>query len=154
MKLYIYPIAVLLLTGCTTNKIEKYDHDMVVTNKILTQSALGIKKSYENLYVLEASKQDINRENDLKKFEHKLLLKRASIALHGPVDSVIKQICAISGLEYRTLGVKPSIPIIVDIDAQNQPLSHILRDLNYQIAKYATIILDKVEQVIELKYEN
>lgn len=73
----------------------------------------------------------------------------------GPIEPLLKKIAAESGYKVNVLGKEPAIPIIVSINAQNEPLAEILRNITFQADNAdnkAQITLYPEQKVIELRY--
>jgi len=52
----------------------------------------------------------------------------------------------------RVLGKEPAVPVLVSLDVQDQSLAEILRNIDYQAGKKATIHVYPNSLVIELRY--
>lgn len=76
----------------------------------------------------------------------------ASIEWSGPVAPIVKQIAKVAKYRVNILGNEPKIPIIVTVNAENEILGDILRNIGYQCNKRATILLFPKSHVLELRY--
>ncbi len=77
---------------------------------------------------------------------------QASIDWNGPVEPVLKKIASAAGYSLRVLGSAPPIPVLVLVNAENQPLADILRNVMYQVNNKAAIAVYPKARVIELRY--
>ena len=77
---------------------------------------------------------------------------RASIDWSGPIGELAEQVSRVAGYKLRTLGQPPSVPILISLDVQNESLAEILRDIDYQAGKKATLHVYPKHHVIELRY--
>lgn len=78
--------------------------------------------------------------------------QQTSLDWTGPVEPLLKKIATASGYTVNVLGREPAIPVIVVINAYDQPLASILRDTTYQISKKARIHVYPNKKIIELRY--
>lgn len=76
----------------------------------------------------------------------------ASLNWTGPIEPLLKKIAKVTHYQLVTLGALPSIPIIVSIQAQNQPLATILRNAMFQAQEKADVVVYPDKRVIELRY--
>jgi defect-in-organelle-trafficking protein DotD len=77
-----------------------------------------------------------------------------SVSWNGPAAALLKQIAEGSHYKLQILGTAPSIPLVVNVNADNQPLADILRDVTYQVAKEASVKLYPKQRIIELRYHS
>jgi defect-in-organelle-trafficking protein DotD len=78
--------------------------------------------------------------------------KTASISWVGPVEPVLKKIAQATHYHLRVVGHKPSLPVIVSLNAQNRPIADILRNIMYQVILKADIAVYAKSRTIELRY--
>ncbi|OGO92798.1 MAG: LuxR family transcriptional regulator [Coxiella sp. RIFCSPHIGHO2_12_FULL_42_15] len=80
------------------------------------------------------------------------MAQQTSLDWTGPVEPLLKKIADASGYTVNVLGNQPPIPVIVVINAYDQPLATILRDTTYQVSKKARIEVYPDKKIIELRY--
>jgi len=80
------------------------------------------------------------------------MAKQASLNWNGPVGPAVQRIASASGYRVRVLGSTPAIPVIVNVNASNQTLAQILRNVTFQAEPAATIKVYPSSHVIELRY--
>ncbi len=82
----------------------------------------------------------------------------SSIDWTGPIEPLLKKIAVASQYRLKVLGTPPAIPIIVTVNATDQPLADILRDVTFQAQNKAGIVVypgkTPASRVIELRYYN
>lgn len=76
----------------------------------------------------------------------------ASINWNGPVEPIVKRIAKACHYKVRVLGHAPSIQDIVNINAENQIMADILRNVSLQAEPEATIKVYPETKIIELRY--
>lgn len=82
------------------------------------------------------------------------MTEQVSIDWNGPVLPILKKIADAAGYRVRVLGVTPPIPVLVLVNAENQPLADVLRNVMYQTHNKAAIKVYPKSHVIELRYFN
>ena len=75
-----------------------------------------------------------------------------SLRWSGPIEPVARTLAERAGLRFRVTGRAPAAPLIVNIDAYQQPLLHVLRDVGLQAGTRADLAIDQNEGVVEVRY--
>ncbi len=70
----------------------------------------------------------------------------------GPPDQISKMMADRAGYDFLTVGSRPPVPLVVNIDARNERVIDILRDIGLQLGVRADIKVDSVRKIIELHY--
>jgi len=81
-----------------------------------------------------------------------MLQTRASVDWAGPIGELTERIAKAAHYHIRVLGQPPAVPVLISLDVTNESLAEILRDIDYQAGKKATIHVYPNSQVIELRY--
>lgn len=75
-----------------------------------------------------------------------------SLRWSGPIEQVSRTLAERAGLRFRVSGRAPAVPLVVNIDAYQQPLLHVLRDVGLQAGTRADLAIDQNEGVVEVRY--
>jgi len=70
----------------------------------------------------------------------------------GPVMPLAKALADKTGYQFMALGDVPPTDVIVSIDANNQQIIDVLRDIGLQMGQRADLKVDGNRKVIELQY--
>lgn len=70
----------------------------------------------------------------------------------GPVEPIVATLSGRAGYNFQTAGDKPGTPIIVSLDAVNQPVIDILRDIGLQLGRRGDVKVDSQSKMIEIHY--
>lgn len=70
----------------------------------------------------------------------------------GPWESLIKVMAERVGYSMNVIGKKPPVPIIVTVDAQQEPYVDVMRDIGLQASSRADLVLDSQRKVVEVRY--
>lgn len=82
------------------------------------------------------------------------LQKAVTFTWAGPVEPVARDLAGRSGYTFNTVGSAPTAPIVVNINAYNQPIVHVLRDIGLQMGSRADLRLDANARVVEIIYRD
>ncbi len=80
------------------------------------------------------------------------LQARASVDWSGPVEELTARIAKAAHFRLRVLGHDPAVPVLISINVKDESLAEILRDIDYQAGKKASIHVYPNSQTIELRY--
>lgn len=70
----------------------------------------------------------------------------------GPADQLTQMLAQRASYEFRVVGVAPSVPVIVSIDAENTPVIEVLRDVGLQLGIRGDVRVDSTQRVVEIHY--
>lgn len=80
-------------------------------------------------------------------------LQRAmTLSWVGPPEQVLRKLADRASYNFIALGNRPPVPLVVNVDVQNQPVIEILRDIGLQLGVRADVRVDSTRQMIELHY--
>ncbi|MDF2866923.1 MAG: hypothetical protein K0S11_393 [Gammaproteobacteria bacterium] len=141
-----------LLTGCATKQLgaaEVSGSDPATIQ--LAEAATSVSQSLYQLAAVEKAATSPKPEKlpDPSSYGMGNLV---SVDWTGPVAAILQRIANVSHYKLRTLGTEPSIPIVVSVTAENEPIGNILRNVAYQAHQRAQIILYPKQKIIELRY--
>jgi defect-in-organelle-trafficking protein DotD len=80
------------------------------------------------------------------------LQTRASVDWSGPIEELTERIAKAAKYRLNVLGKEPAVPVLISLTAKDQSLVEILRNIDYQAGKKATIRVYPNNQVVELRY--
>ncbi len=80
------------------------------------------------------------------------LMQPITIRWSGPIEQIGKTLADRAGLQFRTKGRVPPVPVTVTIDVYQQPLIHVLRNIGLQAGERADLAVDARGGVVELRY--
>ena len=82
----------------------------------------------------------------------RLLNTRASVDWSGPIGELTDRIAKAAHYKLHVLGQPPAVPVLVSLDVNNDTLAAILRNIDYQAGKKASLHVYPKLKVIELRY--
>ena len=80
------------------------------------------------------------------------LLQKVTLDFIGPLEELARQLAAGAGYALVTAGRPPPAPVLVEIDARNEPLIHIFQDAGNQAAHRALLTVDAGRMTVRLDW--
>jgi len=142
------------LSGCMTKTPKKPPLNGAsddATIKI-AEAATSVSESLSEMAKVEKVIMPPDRDNTVTIPSTYNLQKRASVDWSGPIEELTRRIANAAEYRLRVLGQAPSVPVLIDLNVQDESLAEILRDIDYQAGKKAGIHVYPNQQVVELRY--
>lgn len=80
-------------------------------------------------------------------------LKRAiTVNWVGPVAQITQTLANRAGYSFAVIGDSPPVPLVVNVDAENEPVIDVLRDVGLQLGMRADVKVDGLRKMVELHY--
>jgi defect-in-organelle-trafficking protein DotD len=80
------------------------------------------------------------------------MMQPVSLRWSGPIEQVARVLAERAGLRFRVKGREPAVPLVVNVDAYQEPILHVLRDIGLQAGTRADLAIDQNEGVVEVRY--
>jgi len=158
-SLLILSVIALVLTGCASTKAPPAPPTPAVSsgpdeNTIqLVEAASSISQSLTDLRAVEVSASPpINDKRLPYPTSSDLDTEIVSVNWSGPIEPLLKRIATMQNYQFRVIGTRPAIPVLVSINAKDTPLGYVLRDVNFQAGNKASLWVYPGIKVIELRY--
>lgn len=149
-KLALLFSAILFLSGCSVlTKSPPHSTgagvkaDTAASNLELTEAAVSVSRSLGELASIEKASRVVSATE---------MSGAVSVDWAGPIEPLLRQIAMISGYRLRVLGTNPAIPVLVAVHAKDLPLAAVIRDVDLQAAKKASVKVYSDKLIIELRY--
>ena len=156
-KLIIILLANALLAGCASGVIYKKPPTNAPSDDAsikLAEAANSVSDSMIDMARIEKTITPPNKDNTLTIPNAYNLQARASVDWSGPIAEVTGRVAKAAHFRLRILGQAPAVPILISLDAKDQSLAEILRNIDYQAGKKAYIHVYPNSEVVELRYAN
>lgn len=75
-----------------------------------------------------------------------------SVTWTGPIDQITRTLSEMAGLSFKVTGKEPPLPMVVTVDAHQEPISKILQDIGAQAGRRADLIIDPTNRTLDLHY--
>lgn len=80
------------------------------------------------------------------------LRQTVTVTWTGPVENITQLLAEVSGYKFATIGYQPPVPVVVNVNAIEQPVIDVLRDIGLQVGRVAEISVDAQTRVVEVRY--
>lgn len=143
-----------LVMGCSSTHMKGNPQIVAEPDKIealLADAADRASASLETLAAIEAQKRKVPATPNLDNAP-KELMRGITINWIGPVEELTSKLAARASYEFQVYGSGPATPLIVSIDAENQPLIEVLKDIGVQMGSEAAVHVNAQDREIEIRY--
>jgi defect-in-organelle-trafficking protein DotD len=124
----------------------------VVTLK-LAQAADKASAALDSIANIEQQKNPATQPlNDDYSNASPNVMQPVTIRWSGPIEQISRVLAERAGMRFRVKGREPAAPLTVNIDAYQEPILHVLRDVGLQAGSRADLAIDQNEGVIEVRY--
>jgi len=152
-KLLSIVATVLLIVGCTpTRPVAPPPQGLDEASAKLAEAAVSISRSMGELASIEKSQVRATPTKPLYEDFGYNMPGNVSLDWSGPVEPLLQKIAGMRNFRFRTLGDKPSIPVIVSITAKDTAFGDILRDIDFQCSHKARVLVYSQSRIVELRY--
>lgn len=148
-------LAVLLATGLAACSLPQRNPQVVASpdkvSLMLADAADRASNSLETLAAIEQQKSPGVAVQPIHNAPEELM-RAMTITWVGPPDQVLRKLADRASYNFVTLGNRPPVPLVVNVDVQNQPVIEILRDIGLQLGVRGDVKVDSERRIIELHY--
>lgn len=151
-KTFVLLCGLAIVAGCSFPKTVTplvADNDPVSLR--MAQAAEKAAKALDNIAAVEQARTPAPPPEDFADAPE-VLLRATTVNWTGPVDVIAQAMAERAGYGFKTMGAVPPVPITVTIDAYEQPLVRVLRDIGLQLGQRATLSVDALHGMIEIDY--
>ena len=155
-KLIVLFLASTLLVGCASTTYRKPPANAPSDDATikLAEAANSVSDSMREMARIEKVISPPNKDNILTIPNAYRLQTHASVDWSGPIKELTGRIATAAHYHLRVLGQAPAVPVLISLNLKDQSLAEILRNIDYQAGKKATIHVYPNSQVVELRYAN
>jgi defect-in-organelle-trafficking protein DotD len=150
----LFMVSVCLLSACSTPIFKKppYNAPSDDASIKLAEAANSVSDSMLKMARVEKTVNPPSTGNVHAIPDAPSLQTRASVDWSGPIGELTGRIAKAAHYKLRVLGESPSVPVLISLDVNNETLASILRNIDYQAGKKASIHVYPKLKVIELRY--
>ena len=150
-------LGILSISACSNFPAKKITREPQVVaspdkvSLLLAEAADKASNALETLAAVEQSRAPAVAVEPIHNAP--LELRRAmTINWIGPAEELLKQLADRASYSFVTVGDKPPVPLVVNIDKENTPVIDILRSTGLQLGMRADVKVDSVQKMVELHY--
>ena len=143
-----------LLISCATGTFKKppYNAPSDDASIKLAEAANSVSHSMLEMARIEKVVTPDNMDNTLNIATVTNLQRRATVDWSGPIYEVTKRVALAANYRLRVLGKPPAVPVLISLNCHDLSLAEILRNIDYQAGKKASIHVYPKSQTVELRY--
>lgn len=160
MKRFFFVCSIILLTACSSHSWNtqpvtvSQTPDSQNAQVKIAEAAASVSDSLAQLAAIEkATHADVKLPPPANPASIDMA-QHVSVDWNGPLEPLLQQIAKASNYRLQVLGKRPVVPVIVTVNASDEPLASVLRDASYQAAKQANVLVYFSRRIIELRYRN
>lgn len=120
----------------------------------LAEAAAGVSRTLNSLAAMQRAKDPAMYRDMPDIGSAKQTAGVASVHWVGPIEPLLEQIAKKTGLRFVRYGQRTATPIIISVDAKQQPVSSIIQDISYQAQSHAVVKVNASKRLLELRYNN
>lgn len=163
----VLPLALFSLTGCSTvsgwfDSSDEGDQTQVTAittpapdsgdiTARLAEAAQRTANAVENLQSIEQARTPELYTPVVSEVPPELRIL-ITVQWTGPWESLLKVMSERVGYQFRAIGKQTPTPIVVTVDAKQQPYVDVMRNIGLQAAGRADLVLDSQNKVVEIRY--
>ncbi len=162
-------LAVIGLCGCSSSGSQKHvaltlkyittdsapqQNVSRYTESALTEAATSANATLQEISALSISKHRNKPMPALPNADKLHLATRASVNWTGPATTLLRTLAKAGHYKISFVGRKPSIPMLVTLRENDKTLASLIRNVQYQLAKKATIAIYPRRKIIEVRFHN
>ena len=152
-------IAVVLLSGCagtsTNPKFSGGSPQIVASpdkvSAMLAESADRASEALETLAAVERARTPSVSSAPIDNAPQELR-RAVTVNWVGPIEPITKTLADRAGYGFTVIGKTPSVPVVVSIDAENQHVIEVLRDIGLQLGMRGDVKVDARQKMVEIHY--
>jgi defect in organelle trafficking protein DotD len=145
-------LAVLCVAGCSMP--ERKAQVVASPDKVSLMMAEAADKASNSLQALAAIEQTKSPAVAVQPIHNapEELARAVTITWVGPPEQILLKLADRASYNFVTLGNRPPVPLVINVDVQNQPVIEILRDIGLQLGVRGDVKVDSTRKIIELHY--
>lgn len=148
----------VLMTACASSQSHKFSRGSPqivaspdTVSAMLAESADRASNALETLAAVERARTPSTSMSPIADVPHELA-RAITVNWVGPIEPIAKTLADRAGYGFLALGSKPSVPVVVSVDAENQRVVDVLRDIGLQLGMRGDVKVDATARMIEIYY--
>lgn len=144
--------AVFLMSACALP--ERNAQVVTSPDKVSLMLAEAADKASNSLETLAAIEQQKSPGVAVQPIHNapEELARAITITWVGPPEQILHKLADRASYNFVSLGNRPPVPLVVNVDVQNQPVIEVLRDVGLQLGVRGDVKVDSERKIIELHY--
>lgn len=145
-------VLVLSLAGCSSTPKNLNDIQTQNANIQLAQASTTVSNTLTDIGSMQRAVTPPLAMKNLPDPNTYGMDALASVDWSGPAEPLVRAIANANHYQLKVFGSAPAIPVLVSVHQKNSTLGYILRDIDFQCASKANVVVFPNRRVIELRY--
>jgi defect-in-organelle-trafficking protein DotD len=150
-SLSLLAVAILSLAACDGGRIRPVATEPDVVSERVAAAAEKAAKALDEMASIDQVRTPLPPDRSFAEAPSSMT-QIITVKWSGPIEQIAKTLATRAGLGFRTSGNPPAVPLTVNIDAYQQSLLQVLRDIGTQAGRRADLSVDNRSGVIEIRY--
>jgi defect-in-organelle-trafficking protein DotD len=151
VKRIALPLAVLVLAGCSGSAVPVATEPDLVGTRV-AQAAEKASLALDSISGIEQQRSPLPPPVADYSAAPQTMMQPITIRWTGPIEQITQLMANQAGLQFRTQGRPPAVPLTVVVDVYEKPLIEVLRSIGLQAGQRADLNVDGQTGVIEIRY--
>ncbi|MDD3288742.1 MAG: DotD/TraH family lipoprotein [Alphaproteobacteria bacterium] len=152
LSLFIMPLAAISLFGCAQSfEVKPIATEPDIIGERVAQAAETASRALNNISGIEQQRTPLKSVPDYTDAPSNLT-KAITVKWSGPIDQIVRTLASHANVSFRIKGSVPPVPLVVSVDAYQQPIIQVLRDIGLQAGHRADLSVDAQHGIIEIRY--
>ena len=143
--------ALVALAGCENPAVVPVATDPDLVSIRIAQATEKASQALDTIAGIEQQRAPVAPVQDFSSAPPGLS-QLITVKWTGPVDQIVRTLALRGGMKFLEKGARPPVPVTVSVDAYQQPMVELLRDLGLQVGRRADLSVDASKGVIEIRY--
>ncbi len=145
-------VALAGLAACNTMQVTPIATEPDIVTVKLAQAADKAAAALDGISGIEQQRNPGMRSVEDYSNAPPNLVQPVTIRWSGPVEQITRELAERAGMRFRVKGPVPAVPLVVNVDAYQLPIIHVLRDVGLQAGTRADLAVDPSSGIIEIVY--
>lgn len=151
--LYLAFAGLALLPGCSNSpEVTPVASEPDIVTVKLAQAADKASSALDTIAGIEQQRSPATPPIEDYTNAPAALMQPVSVRWSGNIELITRALAERGGYRFHVKGSVPPVPLVVNVDAYQQPILHIMRDIGLQAGHRADIAIDGTNGVVELRY--
>ncbi len=145
-------LSCLALSGCLSSPVQPVATEPDVVSTRLAQAAEKAAAALDTISGIEQMRAPALPAPDDYSNAPAALNQPITVKWTGPAEQMVETLAARAGMRFQSKGNRPGAPLTISVNAYQQPMIEVLRDIGLQVGRRADITVNGMNNVIEIRY--
>lgn len=142
----------MVVTGCTSMQLTPVATEPDLVSTRLAQAAEKAATALDTISGIEQLREPQLPPSEDYSSAPPALTQLITVRWSGPIEQMIDTLSTRAGMRFQSVGGRPNVPLLVNLDVYQKPLIEVLHDLGLQAGRRADISVNSSNNTIEIRY--